>query len=139
MKTKLNCSRGVLVLVVLLLQFTWVNTFNVVGTGVTTSGQLGVNSSSPLLVATLFSSNLFDNDTIVQISIGLNHTMILTASNKVYAMGSALGGRMCIGEFDQSNPIYTTPTLVMDSNNVLVNKTIKVVRAGAFVSHILTT
>lgn len=89
--------------------------------GDNTFGQLGIGNQLSQSTAVKVDTSIFANKTIVQISAGRRHAMVLTADNCIYAWGNNAMGQLGDGTYETR----TAPTAVNQTgalNGVKVSK-----------------
>lgn len=88
-------------------------------------GQLGIGNQLSQDTAVKVDSSVFGNKTIVQITAGRRHAMILTADNRIYAWGNNAMGQLGDGTY-----VTRTAPIAVNSTGVLKNVKVSKIDTG---------
>ena len=89
------------------------------GTGLNTSGQLGINSTSSVSTLTAM-TNLYGNKTPSQVFCGTNYTVVVMTDKSIYGTGANTNGEL--GTQDATNKTVLTPGIFenFSQNNTIL-------------------
>ncbi len=77
-------------------------------------GQLGLNTDNNEYIPKLVPPSYFNNEPIIELAIGDDHTLVLTSSNKLYATGHNAHGQLGLGDTNYRKKFE----FVVDINNL---------------------
>jgi alpha-tubulin suppressor-like RCC1 family protein len=98
----------------------FVKTYTISSFGLNSSGQLGQNNTTQLLVPTQITSTNISTQIITNVAGGEDHTMFLDSTGKVYSCGHNAYGQL--GQNDTTQLLVPTLIQYFVTNNIIITK-----------------